>query len=339
MDFSKFNESDGSEELGFSVHWFLDSFNQTFYKSCRKDFECFVKDHSNVEKWMIFSDYAMYDKSKKNDVITFSLVPYILEFDKYANVLRKLAPNDLKSVRKVNSEFIDFLENAPIFTISVVLDRKRKLHSDEVGYHSKRFEMMIAQLEKWCVTTPEGKDHYVDLIKKIKVLLQEVRKKGANLKIFRDIDILSSLAAYILFEITKLTKIETIGWFSDRDSLLSYKASKIKSPIIFDIVHHLYFLFCNSENIDSKNKLMLGVPESNEDGSVWYDPFNRVPDLFAGALADYDIKNNKCSHEKFIPVIDRLFTLSQKNLFFNTKFSPEGYSVSRFDWSADEEKC
>jgi len=339
LNFSKFNESDGSEELGFSVHWFLDSFNQTFYKSCKKDFECFVKDHSNVEKWMIFSDYAMYDKSKKNDVITFSLVPYTLEFDKYSNVLRKLAPNDLKSVRKVNSEFIDFLENAPIFTISVVLDRKRKLHNDEVKYHSQRFEMMIAQLEKWCVTTPEGKDHYVELIKKIKVLLQEVRKKGTNLKIFRDIDILSSLAAYILFEITKLTKIETIGWFSDRDSLLSYKASKIKSPIIFDIVHHLYFLFCNSENIDSKNKLMLGVPESNEDGSVWYDPFNRVPDLFAGALADYDIKNNKCSHEKFIPVIERLFTLSQKNLFFNTKFSPAGYSVSRFDWSAEEEKC
>ncbi|CAH9050034.1 hypothetical protein PSECIP111854_00453 [Pseudoalteromonas sp. CIP111854] len=338
MDFSQFNESDGSEELGFTVHWFLDSFNQTFYKSCRKDFECFVKDHS-VEKWMIFSDYALYDKSKKNDVITFSLVPYVLEFDKYSNVLKKLAPNDLKSIRKVNSEFIDFLENAPIFTISVVLDRKRKLHIDEVEYHSKRFEMMIAQLEKWCLTTPEGKEHYLELIKKIKVLLQEVRKKGANLKIFRDIDILSSLAAYILFEITKLTKIETIGWFSDRDSLLSYKASKIKSPIIFDIVHHLYFLFCNSENIDSKNKLVLGVPESNDEGSVWYDPFNRVPDLFAGTLADYDIKNNKCSHEKFIPVIERLFTLSQKNLFFNTKFSPEGYSVSRFDWSAEEEKC
>lgn len=182
MDFSKFNESDGSEELGFSVHWFLDSFNQTFYKSCRKDFESFIGAHSNVEKWMIFSDYAMYDKSKKNDVITFSLVPYILTFDEYSSLLKKLAPNDLKSVRKVNSEFIDFLEEAPIFTISVVLDRKRKLHIDEVGYHSKRFEMMIAQLKQWCKTTPEAKEDYIALIKKISVLLDEVRKKGANLR-------------------------------------------------------------------------------------------------------------------------------------------------------------
>lgn len=339
MDFSKFNESDGSEKLGFSIHWFLDSFNQTFYKSCRKDFESFIDAHSNVKKWMIFSDYAMYDKSKKNDVITFSLIPYILEFEKYSSVLKKLAPNDLKSVRKVNSEFIDFLEDAPIFTISVVLDRKRKMHNDEVGYLSKRFEMMIAQLEKWCVTTPEGKEYYAELIKKISVLREEVRKKGANLKIFRDIDILSSLAAYLMFEITNLTKIETIGWFSDRDSLLSYKASKIKTPIIFDIVHHLYFLFCSSANIETKNKLVLGVPESDKDGNVWYDSFNRVPDLFAGALADYDIKNNKCSHDKFIPVIERLFTLSQKNLFFNAKFSNKGYSVSRFDWSPKDEEC
>ncbi|MFA0095647.1 hypothetical protein AB4406_11095 [Vibrio splendidus] len=334
MDFSVFKENKESAEFGFGVHYFLDSFNQTFYKSCRSDFEAFFVKHKEVKKWMVFSDYALYDKRKKQDVITFSIVPYVLGFDDFSNLLQALAPKDLKSSRNVKDRFIEFLKDGPVFNISIALDRKRRLHSDEKYYHQTKIEMMIKQLQKWCITTPEAKDHYIEFIDKLNVLKSEVISPGANLKVIRDIEILSSLAAYLMFEISKLIDVERIGWFSDRDRMLDYKAAKFESPFIFDVVHHLYYLFCNSADIPSKGKLVLGVPESGSNGKVWYDAFNRIPDLIAGTFADYDYKKNKCSHDKFIAVIENLFTSNQNNLFFTTKFSKGEYSVSRLQFSS-----
>lgn len=320
--------------MGFGLHFFLDAFNETFYKSCRSDFERFFLQHKSIGKWLVFSDYALYDKNKKRDVITFSIIPYLYEFDVFSSLLKKLSSNDLKKSRKVNKEFIDYIKNGPVFNISISLDRKRRLHSDEKLYHETRFSMMIEMLEHWCITTPEGKENYIELIDKIKHLKDTVKSPGSNLKVIRDIEILSSLAAYIMFEITNVIDIELIGWFSDRDSLLSYKAGKFKSPIIFDFIHHLYFMFCENENekIKSKGKLVMGIPESGSDGKVWYDSFNRIPDLIAGTFADYDHKKQVCSHNKFVPIIDEIFTNSSKNLFFDVKFSKDIYTVERMVW-------
>jgi hypothetical protein len=194
--------------------------------------------------------------------------------------------------------------------------------------------MMIKQLQHWCLTTPEAKFHYMDFIKKLEVLREVVVNPGANMKVIRDIEILATMAAYLMFEVSKLIDVQTIGWFSDRDSILSYKAGKFRSPVIFDIVHHLYYLFCNDEGIESKGKLVLGVPESGADGKVWYDSFNRIPDVIAGTLADYDYKKNKCSHKKFIPVVKDVFTSSKRNLFFDLDLSHKGYFSSRLEFPA-----
>lgn len=332
MDFSKLNEFDGTEKAGFSVHLFLHSFNQAFYKSARKHFVDFLNEFKDINKWMVFSDYAMHDKKKKNDVITFTIVPYILEFHEYSTLLNWMAPNDLKKTRTVRPEFIEFLANGPIFNISIVLSRKRRLHNDEREYHIKSFEMMIAQLEIWCETTPEAKGNYIELIKKISILKQEVVRPGANLKVIRDIEIISTLAAYFIFEITKLIDIDKISWLSDRDTLLTYKAAKIGSPIIFDLIHHLYYLFCMSENIESKDKLILAIPESDSDGNVWFDSFNRIPDFISGALADYDYKQNTSTHEKFVQVIEKVFPSNKRNIFFSIEFTSKGFAVSRLEW-------
>jgi hypothetical protein len=332
LNFDHIRENAKSEKMGFPLHFFLDAFNETFYKSCKKDFDNFFIQHKNVGKWLVFSDYALYDKSKKKDVITFSIVPYILNFDEFSDLLKNLSSNDLKKSRKVSEQFIEFIKNGPVFNISVNLGRNRRLHSDEKFYHESRFSMMIEMLEYWCITTPEGKENYIELIKKIAHLKDIVKNPGSNLKVIRDIEILSSLASYIMFEITKVIPVELIGWFSDRDSLLSYKAGKFKSPIIFDFISLLYYLFCENESVHTKSKLVLGVPESDSDGKLWYDGFNRIPDLIAGTYADYDSINQVSTHKKFIPVIEQLFTQSSKNLFFDVKFSKGHYSVERSIW-------
>ncbi|WP_316674929.1 hypothetical protein [uncultured Tolumonas sp.] len=332
MNFEKFAQPESTPEHGFGIHYFLQAFNDTFYKSGNKILDSYLNQYKDVKKWLIFSDYALYDKSKKQDVITFTLIPYIIGFDDLKKILNNLSPADLKKSKKVNANFINFLTDAPILNISFCLDRKRKLHQDERLYFETRFSMMKKQLLYWCETTPEGKQNYLEFIKKLDILSNVASSAGGNMKVIRDIEILSSLAAYIAFEITKRIDIEIIGWFSDRDSMLSYKATKFKSPIIFDFAEHLYYLFCNSEGIKSENKLVFGVPDSNNDKNVWYDSMNRIPDLIAGTLADYEIKNNIASHQKFIPVIERLFTNETKNMFFNLKFSKNSYEANRITW-------
>lgn len=338
LNFENFLSSESvPPQGGFSVHYFLAAFNDTFYKSSKDQFDSYLNEFSHVKKWIICSDYALYDKRKKNDVITFSLIPYILNFEDYSKLINSLSPRDLKKTKAVNNKFFEFLIDGPIFNISICLDRHRRLHTDEKYFFQKKYEMMVKQLNVWCETTSEHAAHYQELIKKIEILHSTVSSLGANFKVLRDIEILSSLAAYIAFEVTKKIHIEKIGWFSDRDSLLSFKAGKFKTPIIFDLVHHLYYLFCESEGINSKENLVLGVPD---DGSqpLWYDALNRIPDLLAGTLSDLDLKSNLCSHDKFIPVRDKLFTNEARNIFFNIRFTKEQYSVGRLTWQTEQNK-
>lgn len=332
MDFSKLKNHKDSAEHGFAIHFFLDAFDETFYKSSRESFESFLKKYSHIKKWMIFSDYALHDKNKNRDVITFSIIPNILNFNNLSKILIKISKNDLKNSKKVSSNFINFINNGPIFNISISLNRDRRLHSNEILYHSKKIEMMTGQLNKWIITTPEYAAHYKELIKNLEILKQAATSPGANLKIIRDIDILSSLAAYLLFEVTKLVDPETIGWFSDRDQLLTYKAAKIKTPLIFDITHHLYYLFCLWEGIDSKKRLVLGVPNNDAKTDLWYEGFNRIPDLIAGTFSDYNDKKKLCSHQKFVPVIDKIFVNNKNNLFFTINLKDNNYTAGRLEW-------
>jgi hypothetical protein len=333
MNFEQLKKSNNPKPgYGFDIHWFLESFNDTFYKSCRDDFVSYFSEHSGIKKWMVFSDYVLHDKHKANDVIVFSIVPYLLEFNHFSTILNKLAPRDLKDAQRVDKHFIKLLASGSTLNIGVILNKKRKLCHNEKDYYKDKFEMMIKQLEHWCSTTPEAAHHYNDFIGKIKVLRTVVASPGANMKVIRDIDILATLAAYIMFEVTKLIELQTIGWFSDRDDMLSYKAGKFRSPFIFDTVHHLYYLLCNLEKIDSKNRLVIGVPENGTDAKVWYDAFNKIPDVIAGTLADYDHVKNRCSHDKFVPVLEEVFTSSKRNFFFKLNISHGNYSASRLQF-------
>ena len=326
MNINKF-KNDG-EEYGFSIHYFLDAFNETFYKSGYSIFKTFFESNKDVKKWMVFSDYAFYDKNKKNDVVTFTIAPFTTDFGGVSNLIDKLSFKDIKNLKRVNESYLEFIDQSQIFNISIVLSKKRKLcFTDESSMLIQKFQMAIKQLEHWCISTPEAKENYLAFISKLEELIKVLSCKGANLKVIRDIEIISSLAAYLIFEVTKIIDIEKIGWFSDRDTLLSYKAGKFKTPIIYDFVSTLFYVFCQTERVDSKDKLLMGVPEDN--GRVWYDSFNRIPDLICATISDYDIKKNKFTHTKFIPVMERLLASSDKNLYFNVGFEKKAFSATR----------
>lgn len=320
-----------STEFGFSIHYFLTAFNDTFYKSSYTDFKKFFLDNKDVKKWMICSDYAIGDKKKKNDVVTFTFYPYIVDHQLLQRAIKALAPKDLKNTRKINENFLAFVKEAPILNISVVLSRKRKLDyiNNERDFFTISIDMIIKQLEYWVISTPESKEHFESLIKKMNELKTLVKSPSTNLKIIRDLEIISQLVAYLCLEINLIIDVEILGWFSDRDKLLEYKKAKFKSPIIFDFINNLYHVLCenHSDKINSKAKLFYGVPE--QDGTLFYDELNKIPDYICGTLADYDTQKNKISHQKFNTMLTSFFIDNPKNLIFKLDFSRKEFSATK----------
>ncbi|KJG12702.1 hypothetical protein [Photobacterium iliopiscarium] len=70
------------------------------------------------------------------------------------------------------------------------------------------------QIEIWQENQPDN-NYHKQLLKVYNILLNEVHKNGANLKHIRNIEIVSSLSAYIAFQICSELNIDIIGWFSD----------------------------------------------------------------------------------------------------------------------------
>lgn len=328
MDFIKFGTGGEQEGVGVMVHHFLGHFNDTFQQSGAALLQSYLREFNGTEKWLLISDYAFNDSNKINDVITFSLMPYFADFDTLSAVLGSMAPADLKKIRSVKPEYLDFLAKGPVFNISIKLDRDRRLLEDERAYHLEKAKLMIRQLQYWIKTTPTHKNNHKRLIKLFERFASLSKGAGANLRVLRDLEIVTSLTAFLLCEVTRFASVDKIGWFSDRDSLLTYK-SNIIGDYAFEMVNLLYYVFCQNEDIDAEGKLVFGVPERSN--KVWYDDLVRIPDLIAGTLADYDYVNNISTHEKFIPVIESLFLSEHRNVFFKIDFKPT-LNASRMTW-------
>ena len=304
---------------------FLDVFNDSFQKSGLKSLIRFLN-RIDCKKWNIFSDYAF--KGKENDTITFSIVPYIFEFDEFKKVMNEFAPTDLKHARRVNGKFLGFLRNMPIMHISIVLSKKRKLDfSNEKKFLLHKTKAMIAQLIHWCETTPEAKDTYVKQIKNFQSLEVELNKNSPNLSVIRDIEIIATLVSYLICEMSMVKELEIVGWFSDRDTILSYMKGRIENPIVFDLISIYTFGLSEKQGIAKRPSLAFGIPE--ESGVMWYDELNRLPDYIAGAIADYNIENNTVSKQKIQDIIEGAIATNANILCYKLNLLKSGSSVSR----------
>ena len=81
--------------------------DETFEKSTKTDLEkYYLKLTNGVKKWTCYSDYCFGDSNKPNDVVCFTLIPYIVDFEKLSNnklpieIKEKLTEKD-KRVEKI----------------------------------------------------------------------------------------------------------------------------------------------------------------------------------------------------------------------------------------------
>lgn len=315
----------GESKTGIVMHNFLSHFDETFNKSSHVFFSDFFRKNRDVSKWMVFSDYALNDKNKPNDVITLSILPYVGNFDKISDQIEKLSFKDVKKLKRVNAEFLEFINESEILNISVVLDKDMVLDPFSEREALKTcYKTALNQVNYW-IESEGQKENYLRLKKAYKVMLDEVSRKGVNLRNVRNIEIVSNLIAYITFQVCLSSKVDIIGWFSDRDSMLTHKNGKFSMPVIFDLAYNLFHVLMSSKDENYVERFVFGLPEQT--GNLWYDSFNRIPDLIAATLADFDYKKNFCSHDKFIPVIENVITNKEKNIIYKVSTLNDGFQA------------
>lgn len=267
-----------------------------FKKTTGFDFDKYMK-RFYCTKWMLISDYCLDDRNKANDVITFSILPYYDSFENIKKVIDGIAPKDIKNTRHINKAFIDFLKSNLMFHISFLLGRNNqsllKDWSKEVIVSG--LEEIKTLLEEWKENTPGNIDYYNEVDKRVNIILSDMKSKGYNLKLIQRLLLTCFLAAYIgnkIFE--KAESTEIIGWFSDRDALLT-KHKNVAS----DLFHiNFHGLTGNSDAI----KIVIGKP-NDDSKAMWYDELNKLPDYITGVIADWDMDKNTVTHEKFSEVL------------------------------------
>lgn len=96
--------------------------SQTFDKTTISDLNYYyLKATVGISKWTCYSDYCFDDNNKPNDVVCFTLVPYIDDPEKLSSHIKSIAAVDIKKTRQVREEFTDFLKEYPLINFSFIL--------------------------------------------------------------------------------------------------------------------------------------------------------------------------------------------------------------------------
>ncbi|MBD3638145.1 MAG: hypothetical protein HUJ25_12405 [Crocinitomicaceae bacterium] len=295
----------------------IGTFKRTFELSALPDMrQHYFSATKKVEKWMCYSDYAIGNSDKPNDVITFTLVPYVDDFVDLAKYIQSLAKKDIKKTRTVNEDFTTFLKTYPLLNVSFVLTNNKYLFFDSRDnlkqFLENNFKMLTEQCDHWKKTTPGNAAYYETIKKKYKCVLELV-KKGKKLDIIANMVLTTLLGAYVSSIVVEEARVKKLGWFSDRDAI-----NDVCDNVSIDLFYRYLW------GIVEYGGEFLASPASSK-ANNFYEEFARLPDYIAGTIADYDFRKDHVSKDKFTTVLREYISENTHNNFiFRLDFNHDG---------------
>jgi hypothetical protein len=273
----------------------------TFNKSTIKDLCSFFHRWNGVKHYMLASDYCINDDNRPNDVFSFVIFPNAIDFLTLKEIIRNVMSKDLKETNEIDKRAINLLNSGFVFALNFIFPKvngKRALKTVEKGAVLFNIDKVIEMVNIWIKNEPEKEETYKLLIKKFKIFKSECMKKSFNIKLFVNIMICSTIAAYLCYIISKHSGIHEICWFSDRDNMSTYG-----NGILFD-----YFSIQNNgfEKNDTEYtyKSQLATTSPNETEGMWYDEIIRLPDYFAGSYSGFNHKTNEIMAKKYYAILN-----------------------------------
>lgn len=284
-----------------------DTFNKGTIEIIRQNY---IYDLKDVSKWICYSDYCLDDKTKKNSVVTFSILPFIDDQNILATYINIAQKKDIKKTKVVNEEFLKFLKNYPVINFSFILDNRKTLLGNS-GEERKQIVLQHLNHYKeiyiaWGNNEPNKKSIYKPILKEIESSIREV-SQGKKVNLYIDVLLFSFLGAYVSSILLKeIDKNEVFGWMSDRDKLF-----EVGNGLILHLFHNTLHSLLPE---DKKNFVFTGAM-ANSSFNIFYDEFIKIPDYIVGTLADYNLEENSISHEKFNTVLTKFMGDNSVNNF------------------------
>lgn len=281
-----------------------DTFNQSSKDDIKNNYFPKVK---GCKKWMCFSDYALDDKNKPNDVITFTLVPYFLDIEIIQRYIKSIANKDIKNIKSINPEFMRFFKTYPLINFSFVFNKKNKIFGNNQQEQKKSLLLSLDEIKKQYIyfkeNEPENSERYGVIIKKIDNLIKDI-KNNKKIKQTINMFLITLYGAYVVSEIIKDIEIEKFGWFSDRDAI-----NDLSDMLSIDFLSFYLNGMTNGKKFD-----FIASPARCTD-NPFYEELVRIPDYISGTLADYNMKENVISKEKFKTVLNKYMSGNDFNNF------------------------
>ena len=293
----------------FNLIKYLDAnFNQTFLK-----FLFFCSLHKEIPKWCMYSDYSF---EKSNKTFTFVIVPaekYLMPLN---SEIGKLLPKDMKHTRNITEEKSNLLTSNFFFSVSFILDNENKMLNNLSKEIILEYLNILLYNKNLNISNEDKK--------KINLLIEDIKTKNFNKKLFHRILFVTYFAAYMEYKFTEAFngKLEAFGWFSDRDNItMAYRGIY---SIFFSINRNNFLEYIDAElswryifaQELSKRKYNISIPAQNlfKEKSLFYDNYNRIADYICATVADYNINDNLVTHNKFITMLEEVLTSQNHNI-------------------------
>jgi hypothetical protein len=254
----------------------LNLLNSTFNKSTVSNIETnYLNTLKDVPNWTCYSDYCLDNKKKPNNVITFTLIPYIDEYYNVERFIKTYAKRDIKQTKKIDKIFIEFLKSYPLINFSFILNDRNKLFGSNYSIQKSKllieYNFIIEQYNFWIKNQPEKQLYYDSQIKKIKKCILDITL-NKKFQIYIDIILISFLGSYVSSIIVdRVNNLKVFGWFPDRD-----KTNDICDGIILNLFHN------NLQGHLKETNFQFVGSIANCTFEIFYDHFIKIPDCIAG---------------------------------------------------------
>lgn len=307
----------------------LSSVLETFNKSAIWDLRHYLTINNHSKKFLIFSDYCIGDVNKANDAVAFTIMPYDEYIEDTKTAINELTKKDIKSKSVIEDRFLDYMKETRFFHVSYILtERKGVTQREGIEQRDVVLAMIdntLQMLDNWIINTPSNSEYFNIVKGKLGAAKTATQRKSANFKLLRDVITISMLAGVLAFLLTREGSAEVVGWFSDRDKIID-----VFDGIASDFYGLNHHSLCERGAINSgRTKIVVGIPELDANGKVWYDEMNRIPDHIAGTLADLNLNDNISTRDKFIQVKVDLLADNNFCAIFNLKIKRAEYSCGR----------
>lgn len=240
-----------------------------------KKWKKFQNQFKKIDSWYIVSDYCLDDKNKPNDVLAFTIYPFIHPWV-LKNRIKQYLPKDIKDFKNLSEKAINYIKDAPyFFSIAFIIEDKNNIFN--LDNNKQLLDKTIKGMKNW----PEKKKE--EFIHKMKSFRNYLERKKIETKILSDIGVTVHIMSVIIEFLLVKTHAKHIFWISDRDKITNFQ-----NGIVHEFIRLGYANLLNRRVSDNE---VYGFLEAKDYDNKIFDELVRIPDYICGSIASMNFNN------------------------------------------------